>query len=697
MKRPLLVGLLLLPTITAFANSDKSDANLWLEEVDGERALTWVKQTNQATDKSLAADPLYQSLYKDALSALNSKDKLPSINQRGNWIYNYWKDTEHPRGIYRRAELASFNTGSPKWQTVLDIDKISAKENTKWVFKGMNCLQPEYEKCLVSLSPGGGDAHELREFNSRTLQFVGVGFNLPTSKMSVSWIDEDHLFVGTDFGPDSMTDSGYPRIQKIWQRGQSLSEAKVVLKANKKSVAAYATHMVTSTGNIDLLVESLSFWRNRYSQLIDDQSVPLDLPETAVINSAIDSKLVVTLQEDWRFDNKDYQQGSVLIIDPGLLRGKEGQITILIKPDRKAIVEDITVTKSGILAVILEDVKSRVYLYEEKEGRWLSTLIDLPRTGKIEIESTNDITGEFFVRYEGFLTPPTLYSVDEKLNTKIAEQQSATFDSSKFKVAQYFTQSNDGTSVPYFVIMAKNIQFNGKNPTHMFSYGGFRASMRPSYSGSYEALNGAYGKMWLERGGVYVVANIRGGGEYGPAWHAAALLENRHKAFEDFESVAEDLIKRKITSAKHLGIEGRSNGGLLVGAAMTRRPDLFGAVICGVPLLDMKRYHKLLAGASWMGEYGDPDTDDWQFIKQYSPYQNLKDKQQYPPVFFFTSTRDDRVHPGHARKMAAKLMALGQQVEYYENMEGGHAGSSTSEQLAKRIALAFTHLWQHLK
>lgn len=697
MKRHLLAGILLLPTITAFAYSDKSDPNLWLEEVDGEKALAWVKQSNQATDKSLASDPLYQSLYKDALNALNSKDQLPSINQRGDWIYNYWKDTEHPRGIYRRADLASFNAGSPNWQTVLDIDQISAKENTKWVFKGMNCLQPEYEKCLVSLSPGGGDASELREFNSRTLQFVGVGFNLPTSKMSVSWIDEDHLFVGTDFGPDSMTDSGYPRIQKIWQRGKSLSEAKVVLTANKKSVAAYATHMLTSTGNIDLLVESLSFWRNRYSQLIDDQSIPLNLPETAVINSAIDSKLVVTLQEDWKFDNQDYKQGSVLIIDPGLLRGKEGQITVLIKPDRKAIVEDITVTKKGILAVILEDVKSRVYLYQEKKGHWQSTLIDLPGTGKIEIESTNDITGEFFARYEDFLTPPTLYSVDEKLKTKIAEQQSATFDGSKFKVVQYFTKSKDDTSVPYFVIMDKNIQFNGKNPTHMFSYGGFRASMRPSYSGSYEALNGAYGKMWLERGGVYVVANIRGGGEYGPAWHAAALLENRHKAYEDFESVAEDLIRRKITSAKHLGIEGRSNGGLLVGAVMTRRPDLFGAVICGVPLLDMKRYHKLLAGASWMGEYGDPDTDDWQFIKQYSPYQNLKDKQKYPPVFFFTSTRDDRVHPGHARKMAARLMAMGQQVEYYENMEGGHAGSSTSEQLAKRIALSFTHLWHYLK
>jgi len=697
MKRSLLAGLFMLPAITALASSNIKDSNLWLEEVDGKKALAWVKQANKATDKSLVSDPLYQSLYQNALSALNQQDKLPGITQRGDWIYNFWKDTKHPRGIYRRATLASFSSDSPKWETVIDIDKMSKQDDIKWVFKGMDCLQPAYEKCLVSLSPGGSDAHELREFNSRTLNFVGVGFNLPTAKMNVSWIDEDHVFVGTDFGPDSMTDSGYPRIQKVWQRGTPLSEAKTVIQANKKSVAAYATRMATETGNIDLVVESLTFWTNRYSQLIDDKTVALSLPESAVINSAIDNQLVVTLQKDWEFKSEHYKQGSVLIIDPAVLRGKEGKVTILIKPDRKAIVEDITVTKKGILAVILEDVKSRVYFYENTDGKWASRQIDLPKTGTIEIEATNDTTGEFFARYEGFLTPPTLYSVDTKLNAKVVMQQPATFDSSNFKVEQYFTKSKDGTSVPYFVIMNKNIKLDGKNPTHMFSYGGFRATMRPSYSGSYEALNGAYGKMWLERGGVYVVSNIRGGGAYGPAWHSAALKENRNKAFEDFEAVAEDLAKRKITSAKHLGIEGRSNGGLLVGATMTRRPDLFGAVICGVPLLDMKRYHKLLAGASWMAEYGDPDTSDWEFIKQYSPYQNVEADQKYPPTFFFTSTRDDRVHPGHARKMAAKLISMGQEVEYYENMEGGHAGSSTSEQLAKRIALSFTHLWRHLK
>lgn len=690
-------GLAMVGMMSVTTHLYAEDSNLWLEEVQGQKALEWVTKANAATDQSLTSDPLYKSLYDDAINALNSQDKLLSISQRGDWIYNFWKSPEHPRGLYRRATVKSFNSGTPTWDTVLDIDKLSTKDSTKWVFHGMNCLAPENEMCLVNLSPGGSDASELREFNSKTLKFTEFGFNLPTAKMNVSWIDQDHVYVGTDFGPESMTDSGYPRIQKIWKRGSKLADAKTILEVPKKSVSVFAYRIKSDKGDIDILVDSVDFWKNDYFQYLDERAIKLNLPQTATINSAFDGQLVVSLKKDWNVDGKTYPQGSVLLIDPSYLRGEKGTIDLLIKPNRKAIVEDITVTKNGILAVVLEDVKSRVYLYQKNNKKWSSRLVDLPKLGKIQIESVDDETGEFFVRYEDFLTPPTLYSVNKDLETKVAMQQSATFDSSNFKALQHFATSKDGTKVPYFVVMNKNTKMDGKNPTHIFSYGGFRASLTPSYSGSYENLNGAYGKMWLERGGVYVVANIRGGGEYGPAWHAAALRENRERAYEDFEAIAEDLISRKITSAKHLGIEGRSNGGLLVGALMTRRPDLYGAVVCGVPLLDMKRYHKLLAGASWMAEYGDPDTDDWKFIKNYSPYHNLKKGQKYPPVFFYTSTRDDRVHPGHARKMAAKLIAMGQPVDYYENMEGGHAGSSTSEQLAKRIALSFTHLWHRLK
>jgi len=685
------------PLLILTLNVTADDENLWLEKVDDEKALQWVRTQNAITEKALTTKPLYTSLYQDALNALNSKDKLPSISQRGNWIYNFRKDKTHSRGLYRRASLNSFKSGNPEWQTVLDIDQLSQKEDKKWVFKGMSCLEPLYEKCLLRLSPGGGDAYEMREFSTKTMSFIKDGYFLPVAKTRISWIDEDHIYVGSDFGKDSMTDSGYPRFQKIWKRGTDISTAETVLEVNQKSVAARAAHLSSKKGTIDLLIDGLTFWTNRYSELVNGKAVPLNIPETARVVDAIDGQLVIRLQEDWMVEDQNFTQGSVVIVEPSLLRGKGGEIQLLIKENKGSIVEQVEVTSKGIIVVTLEDVKSRLDFYEYADGKWISNRIAMPETGTISIETKNNKTGEFFVRYEDFLTPPTLYSVDTNQLTKVALQQSATFDSSNFKVEQYFTQSKDGTAVPYFVIMNKETQFNGSNPTHIFSYGGFRNSLTPSYSGSYEDLNGAYGKMWLERGGIYVLANIRGGGEYGPSWHSAALLKNKSKSYEDFEAIAEDLIKRKITSPKHLGIEGRSNGGLLVGATMTRRPDLYGAVICGVPLLDMQRYHKLLAGASWMAEFGNPDTDDWEFIKQYSPYQNIKAGVNYPPVFFFTSTRDDRVHPGHARKMAARLLTNGSKIEYYENMEGGHKGSSTSEQLAKRISLAFTHLWTELK
>lgn len=398
--------------------------------------------------------------------------------------------------------------------------------------------------------------------------------------------------------------------------------------------------------------------------------------------------------------DKKYVQGEILLVDIDLLKGQNGSIESVIKPSSKTIIESVIATKKGLLLTILEDVKAKLYRYKKlKKGNWDIQNIPFPDNGALSITSVDDKTGDFFVQYESFITPPSLYHVNaKKLEPVLVKQQDESFDGSKFNVEQYFTESADGTRIPYFVVMNKQTKFDGKNPTHIFSYGGFRNTLTPSYSGSYEALSGAYGKLWLERGGVFVLANIRGGGEYGAAWHAAALLKNRHKAFEDFEAVAKDLFKRNITSAKHLGIEGRSNGGLLVTATMTRHPELYGAVVCGAPLIDMKRYNKLLAGASWMGEYGNPDDPEmWQYIKTYSPYQNVKPDIKYPPIFFYTSTRDDRVHPGHARKMAARMLEFGNPVEYYENIEGGHHGFSTNEQLAHRLALSYTHLWSNLK
>jgi len=679
----------------------EDDPYLWLEGVDDEKALDWVRTENAATAGRLTSNPLFDELYAEARAILNAASRLPAVHQQGEWLYNYWRDDKHPRGVYRRTTLASFATDKPDWEIVIDIDALSAREQQQWVFKGMDCLREHPEHCLVSLSPGGGDAVVTREFNSVDKTFVKDGFFLPLAKGGANWIDADTLFVATDFGPDSMTDSGYPRIVKRWKRGTPLAAAEVVYEGDAASVGSFAYRLHSAGADIDLVRDARTFWTTERFQLTSDGLKHLELPLTATVNGAFKGRLIISLKEDWQRAGATWPQGAVLIADPAALYGdgKDG-IEMLIEPDSNSIVQAVDSTDSTILVTVLDNVRGKIYRYSPgPEGRWERSLIAFPDNGALEITSTDDASGNFFARYESFTTPPALYYVaSADWQPEKIKQQPPSFDGDRYRTEQYFATSADGTRVPYFVVIAKDAKRDGKNPTHIFSYGGFRNSLTPSYSGSYEDLSGAYGKLWLDRGGVFVLANIRGGGEFGPQWHTAALKENRHRAFEDFEAVAEDLFKRNITSPEHLGIEGRSNGGLLVGATMTRRPELYGAVICGVPLLDMKRYHKLLAGASWMAEYGDPDVpDEWAFIRAYSPYQNLKPGVDYPAVFFYTSTRDDRVHPGHARKMAAKMEDMGFGVWYYENTEGGHGGSTTNDQLAYRLALAYTFLWTQLK
>lgn len=699
--RGVLVSIVLAITTTMTTSAKEADPYLWLEQIQGDKALDWVRKQNAATQQKLGKHPLYASIYNDALDALTRKDKLPEITQRGNWIYYLSKSTKHPRGVLQRSPLADFKQGSPDWQTVLDVDALSAKEQQNWVLQEMVCYAPKNKRCLISLSPGGTDASELREFDLESMQFVKDGFQLPTAKMSASWVDADQIIVATDFGADSMTESGYPRTAKLWQRGTPLESAKPLFTTAADSVSVVVQYFKDTSNPIMLVTESLSYWSSNYYLHEDDKVVPLDIPDSAAIEGVINGQLVVSLKQDWTHAGQAYQLGTVLLVPPQSVRSgasdsKPG-ITVLMEPDDSTVIDMVIVMDKHIVVTTLQNVQSQIFRFSRDGDVWQRQKIDLPASGTISFAAGDKTSGEFFVRYEGFVTPPTLMFVDDKLAVSTVLQQSATFNGDAMTVAQYFAKSADGTKVPYFVVMHKDTKLDGKNPTLMFSYGGFRVSLTPSYSGSYEALNGVYGKAWLERGGVFVLANIRGGGEYGPAWHAAALKENKVRSYEDFEAIAQDLIKRGITSAKHLGIEGRSNGGLLVGATMLRRPDLYGAVICGVPLLDMQRYHRLLAGASWMAEYGDPDTSDWEFMREYSPYQNLRAKAEYPPIFFFTSTLDDRVHPGHARKMAAKMMAYGYEVDYYENTEGGHKGSATSDQLAKRIALAYAHLWLQLK
>jgi prolyl oligopeptidase len=685
----------------AFASTDAADPYLWLEEIDSARALAWVREKNAATRQKLASQPIYVELRREALAALDAPSRLPDVEQMGRWIYNLWKDDAHPRGLYRRATLEEFRKAEPAWETVLDIDALSVRENTPWVFHGMECLPPQYRKCLVSLSPGGGDAEEVREFDAETLTFVADGFFVPTAKTSVAWRDMDTIFIGTDFGPGSLTESGYPRQVRLWSRGTPRARAELLFETKPASVGVNGYRLRSDGGDVDLVADDRTFYESDYYQLLPDGSLHrLELPPTAEINDVFAGRLIISLKDDWQRGERLFKRDSVLLADPSVLRAtgegaRGGFLDVLAESSGSEVVLSAAAAKSGILVTVLDNVRGRLYRYEQADSGWTRREISLPDNGALEIASVDGTSGDAFVTFEDFVTPPTLYYVADGNPVPVAvKQQAPTFDGTRFEVSQHWAISADGTRVPYFQVAPKGMALDGSRPTHIFSYGGFRNALVPSYSGSYEQLYGAYGRTWLERGGVFVLANIRGGGEFGEAWHQGAVGANHVRSFEDFEAVAADLIARQVTSKERLGIEGRSNGGLLTLATMVRRPDLYGAVIAGSPLADMRRYHQLLAGASWVDEFGDPDNpEEWAWIAPYSPYQNAARGLGYPPVFFYLSTRDDRVHPGHARKMAARLEELGYDVTYYEEIEGGHGASVTNEQLAHRLALAYAHLW----
>ena len=673
----------------AHADTTNDDPYIWLEDVQGDKALNWVKQQNDASLAQLKAHASYQQVFDNTLAILNDKERIPYASERAGFYYNFWRDETHVRGVYRRTTFEEYQKASPKWEVVLDLDALAKQENENWVYKGMDCHYPAYQRCLLSLSRGGADATVVREFDITTGSFVKDGFSLTEAKNAISWYDENSVFVGTDFGPGSMTDSGYPGVVKLWQRGTALSEAKTLYTADKTSVSAAGYTAYDGDKAYHLIYDGTSFYTSDMYLIHEGKQIKLPIPTDADVKGLNNGKIFIALKSAWQ----GFSQAEVIYTDVNDLVANKAQFKSFIKPTEQVSIKGINFTKSAILVTVMEDVKNKVYRYSEQaDGQWQINQIGFPETGTVSVFNTDTDKDDFFVNYTDFLTPSSLYLVsgDELKITKLKGAKSQ-FDSSQFVAEQRFATSKDGTKVPYFIVHAKNMKHNGKNPTLLYGYGGFEVSMQPYYSAS-------IGKNWLEHGGVYVLSNIRGGGEYGPRWHQAALKENRHKAYEDFEAIAEDLIAHKVTSPKHLGIQGGSNGGLLVGAAFTRRPDLYNAVICQVPLLDMKRFNQLLAGASWMGEYGNPDiAEQWEYIKTYSPYHNLDKQTAYPKVFFTTSTRDDRVHPAHARKMVAKMKAMGHDVLYFENMEGGHAGAANNEQRAMVSSLSFAYLMERLQ
>ncbi|MGQ9617360.1 MAG: prolyl oligopeptidase family serine peptidase [Candidatus Aminicenantia bacterium] len=685
----LLISLFL---INFILSQEVEDPYLWLEDILGQKALEWVKAQNQESISKLEAVPIFKGVYEKTLQILDSPARIPYVSIYGNYLYNFWRDAQHPRGLWRRSTIEKYRKREPEWEIVLDLDDLAKEEKENWVWRDALLLYPDYDRALVMLSRGGADASVVREFDIPRKSFVKDGFQLPEAKSRVAWIDRDRIFVGTDFGPDSLTTSGYPRIVKIWRRGEPLEEAEKIYEGQKTSVSATGYRLFSEDGNIDFIVETPTFFTSIYYILKDGKLKKLKLPSDAEIEAYFRGQLLIRLKKDWNVDGKLYKQGSVIVGKLEDILSEKIDFQVLIEPTDYVSIQGVSRTKNYILVTVLDNVVSKLYRFSQGEkGKWEKKEIKIGDKGTISIASVDEKIDEFFLNYENFLTPSALYFVSAK-TMKIEKIKSMPefFNSNLYRTLQFHAISKDGTKVPYFVIISKKAKFNGKNPTLLYGYGGFEIALRPSYLS-------VVGVSWLEKGGVYVVANIRGGGEFGPKWHQAALKKNRHKAYEDFIAVAEDLVKRKITSSENLGIMGGSNGGLLVGAVSMMRPDLFKAVVCQVPLLDMKRYSKLLAGASWIDEYGDPDDPDmWNYIKTYSPYHNVKKDVKYPKIFFTTSTRDDRVHPGHARKMTAKMKDMRHEVYYYENTEGGHAGAATNAQRAYMTALAYSFLYLQL-
>ncbi|WP_072999881.1 prolyl oligopeptidase family serine peptidase [Mariniphaga anaerophila] len=687
MKR--VINLIFLMMATQMIIAQEADPYQWLEEVEAPKALEWVEEWNDKSIGVISSQPGYNDIYEKNLDILNSTDRIANPGIYGKYVYNFWQDQQYQRGIWRRAELKSYLSGTPDWEILLNIDELSKKDDVKWVFKGASGLYPDYNKFLVTLSKGGGDAAIVKEFDVQSKAFVENGFFLPEAKGGASWIDENTLLVSTDFG-DGVTTSGYPMQVKIWKRGTKLENAQEVYKGLETDMGIWGYAQQNPEKVYQLITRRTSFYSGDYLFIENGKAVKLDLPDDIELNTIFNGQVIFQLKSAWDVNNKSFQQGAVISIDYNdLLNGKRN-FELVVEPGERSSITQISNTKDRLLVNMLENVKSELYSFRF-ENKWEKEKINAPDFGNISLGSTDEFSNKFFFYFQNFLEPSTLYFGDAS-SGEISKVKSlpSWFPTEKYEVQQFEAVSKDGTHIPYFVAHRKSMKLDGNNPTLLYAYGGFEIPQLPRYSA-------ATGVSWLEKGGVYVLANLRGGGEFGPQWHQAGLKENRQLVFNDFHAVAEDLIERKITSSKKLGIYGGSNGGLLVGVAFTQRPDLYNAAVCAVPLLDMKRYNKLLAGASWMAEYGNPDIpEEWEYIKKYSPYQNVKKGMDYPEVFFTTSTRDDRVHPGHARKMVAKMNDLGYKIYYFENTEGGHAGASTNEQRAKMNALIYSYLQMKL-
>ncbi|WP_284144683.1 prolyl oligopeptidase family serine peptidase [Mycolicibacter acidiphilus] len=668
-------------------NAAPEDPYLWLEDVTGDDALDWVRAHNAPTLARFSGDD-FEAMRTAALEVFDTDARIPYVRRRGEFLHNFWRDADNPRGLWRRTTLESYRSDAPEWDVLLDVDELARADDENWVWGGANVIEPERTRALITLSRGGADAAVVREFDLETREFVTDGFELTEAKSRIAWADPDTVLVGTDFGEDSLTDSGYPRIVKLWRRGEPLPQARTLFTGSREDVTVGAGTDRTPGFERVFISRAIDFFNEEIYELRglpdDLELIRIDAPTDATV-STHRQWLLIELRTDWVTGTASYPAGALLAADYDEFLAGTAELTVVFEPDAHTALNHYAWTRDKLVIVTLADVASRVEIVTP--GDWQRVPVaDVPPNTNTVIVAADDTGDEIFLDSSGFDRPSRLLhgAVDGPL-TEI-KSAPAFFDADGISVTQHFATSKDGTQIPYFVVRPPN----ATGPTLLGGYGGFEVSQTPGYGG-------VLGRLWLARGGTYVLANIRGGGEYGPTWHTQAMRAGRHLVAEDFAAVATDLVERGITTVAQLGAQGGSNGGLLMGIMLTKYPQLFGGLVCQVPLLDMRRYHLLLAGASWVAEYGDPDDpDDWAFIGEYSPYQHISADATYPPLLMTTSTRDDRVHPGHARKMTAALEAAGHRVSYYENIEGGHGGAADNAQAAFKSALSFAFLWETL-
>ncbi|MEO1968628.1 MAG: prolyl oligopeptidase family serine peptidase [Sphingomonadaceae bacterium] len=685
-------GIALAAPLAMAATAPSTDPFVWLENIHGKRALAAVDAWNAKTMKALTANPQYEKDRQQALKIMNDPAQIATPAQvLGQSVTNLWQDSGHTHGLWREADLASFQTGKPQWRTLIDLDALSKQEGQKWVWHGADCLPPADNRCLVALSPGGSDADIVREWDRSTTSFVQSGFTIPLAKSNSTWEDADTLLIGTDWGAGSMTTSGYPRVVKRWKRGTPLADAKTVMEGKATDVSVSPLTILDSDGTAyHFINRGITFYTSEtWIEGADGNFVKTPIPETANLSGVQDGRLIVSLKKPLG----DIPAGSIVdwsIAD--VLAGKSDGPNVVFAPNETQAVKSIATTDHAIWINLLDNVAGKlVKLTANGSGGWAQHAAQLPENATIDIDTADKKSDTIFATVQSFLTPPTLYAVSADGSAKALQSLPAQFDATGMKVEQHFATSKDGTKIPYFMVRKAGAAKPGAALIH--AYGGFDVPQLPSYLTTEPYRAGPVAMWWVQQGQTYVLANIRGGGEYGPRWHDAALRQNRQKAYDDLYAVAQDLIARGLTTKGKIAVSGRSNGGLMAGVAVTERPDLFGAAIIGSPLLDMKRYSHLLAGASWMAEYGNPDVPaDWAFIRTYSPYQNIRKDVKYPPVFLYSSTEDDRVHPGHARKFAAKLKADGDPVFFHEYRFGGHSVGGDHSEDAVRAAMIHAYL-----